>query len=101
MLASLAARSFQQQLRHTAAAAAPPWPRMAQAMAGAGAGPGLDAQKRQVREEVKRALRQLSAEQMAEESEWPQAGGGVVGCWRPAGVLVGANRRLLGPCRHA
>lgn len=84
MLAGVAFRSLRQHLqRHTAAArqgqqlpppAAAAAARRLQAMATStpfnGAVPGAsDAQKRRVREEVKAALRQLSVEQMAEESE--------------------------------
>lgn len=83
MLASLAARSFRQQLhRHSSssggawAAAGEPRRRstataaggLRAAMVAAAEGSPPQAEKRRVREDVKRALRQLSQEQMAEES---------------------------------
>ena len=85
MLASLAARTFRQQLhRHSSssggawAAAGEPRRRstataaggLRAAMVAAAEGSPPQAEKRRVREDVKRALRQLSQEQMAEESEF-------------------------------
>ena len=79
---TLAARGFREQLQRCAAAGRQRRPPAAAAAAAAGGqaaramaavaegGESLDAQKRRVREEVKAALRALSTEQMAAESEW-------------------------------
>lgn len=75
---TLAARGFRQQLQRCTTAAAGRQPlapavggQASRAMAAAAvSGQSLDAQKRRVREEVKAALRGLSEEQMAAESEW-------------------------------
>lgn len=74
---SIAARGFRQQLQRCAAAArcqpplpVPPTTRCFAMSAAAQDGQSVDALKRRVREEVKAALRALSTEQMAAESEW-------------------------------
>ncbi|KAI7841249.1 hypothetical protein COHA_005086 [Chlorella ohadii] len=73
---SIAARGFRQQLQRCAAAArcqpplpVPPTTRCFAMSAAAQDGQSVDALKRRVREEVKAALRALSTEQMAAESE--------------------------------
>ncbi len=71
-LVSLAARSLLLSLRQGGAAILPravAAHRLCVHGMASSAAPDVGADKKRVREEVKKALRQLSAEQMAEESE--------------------------------
>lgn len=73
MTLGLTTRILRQQLQqHRCKAAAPALWRLTPAcsMSAAPAVPGIEAEKQRVRSGVKAALRQLSAEAMAEESEW-------------------------------
>lgn len=101
---TLAARGFRQQLQRCAAAARclPPLPlppatrgHATRAMAAeVQDGQTVHDQKRRVREEVKAALRALSTEQMAAESEWAAAvcAGRWVGRWPIANSLAQSVR---------
>ena len=100
--AAHAARQQQQPARAAAVAAAAAAARRQHAMAagdsGEGSPPGpLDASKRQVREEVKAALRALGAAQMAEESECECAGWARVWWGDEAHALFWAGALLGNP----